>query len=90
MSLDETAERMRIFLHALERFNERLNASVRDVERHHEAISPLWQDEFRRQYDALWSPFEESMKLYLKKDRAAYEEFIQQKLRAIEAYLYGR
>ena len=90
MSLDETAERMMIFHRALERFNERLNASCRDVQRHHEAIAPLWQDEFRRRYDATWGPFDDSMQRYLTRDRPAYEDFINQKLRAIEAYLHGR
>jgi hypothetical protein len=90
MSLDETAERMRIFQRALERFNERLNASFHDTKRHHEIIAPLWKDEFRRRYDASWGPFDEAMQLYLAKERAAYEEFINQKLRAIESYLHGR
>ena len=90
MSLDETAERMMIFHRALERFNERLNASCQDVQRQHEAISPIWQDEFRRRYDATWGIFDESMKRYLAKERPAYEYFMNQKLRAREGYLHGR
>jgi uncharacterized protein YukE len=89
MSLDEQFEQMRYFAQALEEFNERLRVSVTDLTNKHDTISPLWQDSFRRKYDAEWNEFEERMKAYIQREAPAYAQFLDDKLKHLYAYLFG-
>ncbi len=89
MSLDEQFEQMHHFSQALESFNERLRISMTDLTDRHEAVSPIWQDSFRRTYDMEWNPFEEHMKMYLQREALAYSQFLETKLKYLQAYLFG-
>ncbi len=44
---------------------------------------------FRKQYDLVWGSFEETMKQYLTREAPSYAQFLQGKLRDLQAYLYG-
>jgi hypothetical protein len=87
--MDEQFEQMRTFTHQLIEFNARLKASVRDLKEKHNQVSPLWQDEMRRYYDAVWEPFEETMDHYLAVEAPNYVEFLEIKLHALRGYLFG-
>jgi hypothetical protein len=89
MSMDEQFEQMRYFHDALNAFTDRLRASVMDLEQKHAVVDPLWQDAFRKQYDLVWSSFEETMKQYLTREAPSYTQFLQDKLRDLHEYLYG-
>jgi predicted component of type VI protein secretion system len=89
MSLDEQYEQMQYFSVALDAFNERLRGSVADLKHHHEAVHPLWQDSFRRMYDAEWTEFEERMNAYLQREGPMYEQFLVSKMQSLRLYLFG-
>lgn len=89
MSMDEQYEQMQRFQRALIHFNEQLHESVKDLERNHERVSPHWQDEMRRKYDAVWGPFERTMKHYLNSESRGYVEFLSIKLHNLGRYLRG-
>ena len=89
MSLDEQYEQMRFFAQALDEFNERLNGSVQDLTRRHEAVHPLWQDSFRKHYDAEWDEFKQHMDAYLRHEGPSYAQFLDEKIRSLQAYLFG-
>jgi hypothetical protein len=89
MSMDDQYRQMRIFTDELRNFNVRLLSSVKDMEKYHEVVSPVWQDEMRKTYDALWGPFKDMMDNYLHNEAPRYIEFLETKARALERYLYG-
>lgn len=89
MSMDEQYQGMVDFRAALISFNERLKASTRDLEEHHDIISPLWQDEMRRHYDRYWDPFRQQMLHYAKVEGPGYVEFLTLKMYSTERYLRG-
>jgi hypothetical protein len=90
MSMDEQYVEMRRFKDELTRFNEHLRASFKDLKAQHDYINPYWQDEMRRTYNAHWGPLDELMKRYLEREGPMYEEFLTNKIRSLEGYLYGR
>jgi uncharacterized protein YukE len=87
--MDETYFLMRNFHGALARFNASLRASVANLEAEHDKVSPHWQDQWRRDYDAIWNPFEETMKRYIDVDGPSYVEFLNIKSEALWRYLNG-
>ncbi len=89
MSMDEQFEQMQYFGRALRAFNDQLGASLRNLERNHDAVSPLWQDEFRQLYDAEWQAFKQSMDSYMLRDAEIYTAFLDSKLQALANYLRG-
>jgi uncharacterized protein YukE len=89
MSMDDQYQQMQIFARTLSDFNEHLGASVNDLQRNHDNVSPLWRDQMRREYDAVWGPFEEKMKHYLEREAPNYEDFLDIKLKALKRYLEG-
>lgn len=89
MSMDETYVQMQNFERTLRAFNDRLKSSLNELESQHENVSPHWQDEMRRQYDAIWGPFLETMKNYVNKEGPEYVEFLNIKLYALGRYLHG-
>lgn len=89
MSLDETYEQMQSFLQALEEFNDSLRTSLTELEAQHDRVSPLWNDQNRRNYDAIWGPFLQTMKHYNVSEGPGYVEFLNIKLHALRRYLYG-
>jgi len=89
MSMDEQYQQMQIFTTTLMEFNGHLGASVNDLKKNHDHVSPLWQDEMRKRYDVIWGPFEEKMKYYLNVESQNYVEFLHIKLHALNLYLRG-
>lgn len=87
--MDEQCEHMRRFLMALEGFNVMLTTSFQELRVKHDAVSPLWQDEFRRHYDAQYAQFTENMERYCYREAQNYEAFLGEKLRLIKAFLGG-
>ncbi len=90
MSLDDTFRHMQKFHAELSRFNDMLLASMSDLHAHHDQVSPLWQDEMRRDYDSRWQKFDEMMKQYLNRTGRSYIQFLDTKLRDLSKYLRGR
>jgi uncharacterized protein YukE len=90
MSMDEQYAQMQQFSSALAQFNDHLRVSVEALNAQHEQVSPHWQDEMRRTYDAHWDPLEQAMSKYLLREGPAYLEFLVRKLRYLEGFLYGR
>ena len=89
MSMDDQFVQMKAFHQALINFNEQLRASVSELEAQHEHVSPLWQDEMRREYDQVWSPFKETMRHYIAREGPSYVEFLSIKIHALGRYLHG-
>jgi uncharacterized protein YukE len=89
LSLDDTYEQMRQFYLALREFNESLRVSVADVNQKHMAVDPLWQDSFRRRYDAEYQSFLESMTTYLNRESWNYAQFLEDKIQELGQYLNG-
>ena len=89
MSMDEVMLTMRAFEEQLELFNERLTQSMAQLQEHHSAVSPLWQDEMRREYDVKWLPLEDAIKRYETVVGPSYVEVLLTKLRHLRGYLYG-
>ncbi|WP_044205403.1 hypothetical protein [Coleofasciculus chthonoplastes] len=90
MSLDDTFREMQRFHTELRKFNDMLGASMRDLQVNHDKVSPHWQDEMRRDYDAQWREFDEMMKRYMNRDGPNYVRFLDEKLRHLSRYLRGR
>lgn len=89
MSMDDQYREMVNFRQNLVEFNELLQKSMRDLERQHERLSPLWQDEMRRHYDQQWDPLKITMEMYVTVEGPNYVEFLSIKAFALESYLYG-
>jgi predicted HTH domain antitoxin len=81
---------MQRFRDELMRFNEQLRSSFNALELQHDAVSPLWQDEFRDEYDLIWDRLDHEMKEYLNREGLNYEEFLDRKIVKLNDYLGGR
>jgi hypothetical protein len=90
MSMNDTFREMQNFHRELVRFNENLRASMNDLQKNHDQVSPLWQDDMRKEYDAQWREFDEIMKNYLKREAPAYSQFLSKKLQDLSRYLGRR
>lgn len=90
MSMNDTFREMQNFHRELVRFNENLRASMNDLQKNHDQVSPLWQDDMRKEYDAQWREFDEIMKNYLKWEAPAYSQFLSKKLQDLSRYLGHR
>jgi len=89
MSMDDQLAQMERFRHDLRIFNERLATAAHELAVAHERLAPLWQDSFRRDYDALHTPFSERLDRYRTQEAPAYEQFLDQKTAALRRYLFG-
>ncbi len=89
MSMDDQYYSMQNFRGLLIRFNEALRSSVAHLKTQHENVSPNWQDQWRNEYDSIWSPFEETMDRYVSAEGRNYEEFLNLKSEALRRYLFG-
>jgi hypothetical protein len=88
-SLDEVHDRMCEFGAALDRFQDALESSCAELGRFHEAVDPLWQDSSRRDYDGHYEPLREMLERYVRTQGPEYRVFIDRKLAALRAYLFG-
>lgn len=89
MSMDDQLAQMERFRHDLRAFHERLTAAARELTDAHERLAPLWQDSFRRDYDALYTPFAERLERYQNQEAPAFERFLDQKAASLHRYLFG-
>lgn len=89
MSMDDVMLTMRAFEEQLELFNERLVQAMAELQEHHAIVSPLWEDEMRKEYDVKWLPLEEAMEHYKAVVGPAYVEVLIAKLRHLRGYLHG-
>jgi len=89
MSMDDQYREMQRFRDNLVSFNDKLQASMRDLEARHAAVTPHWQDEMRRMYDSHWNPLDKHMQDYLKRQGPAYVIFLKEKIVALGRYLRG-
>lgn len=87
--MNEVFEALKAFEIELENFNDRLNDSFKDLDKNHDAVSSLWQDDMRKTYDLRWNSLEEQMKEYVTLTGQTYTEVLIQKITAIRGYLYG-
>lgn len=89
MSMDDQYDMMQRFKSHLEEFNQQLWGSWNETEQYHEAVSPIWQDSFRRDYDRAYDQLKEWIATYLVGEAPRYIEFFEIKLEALRRYLYG-
>jgi hypothetical protein len=89
MSMDDQYYSMQNFRQLLLSFNEALRSSVADLRAQHENVSPHWQDQWRKEYDSIWTPFSETMDRYVTSEGPNYEEFLNLKSEALRRYLFG-
>jgi uncharacterized protein YukE len=87
--MDETFVEMQRFEQNLRVFNEKLQASLNELQEQHDQVSPHWQDEMRAEYDVIWLPFLETMNHYVASEGPAYVEFLKIKIHALRRYLRG-
>lgn len=87
MSMDETYMELQRFASQLKQFNDSLTMSVKALTQKHEAISDLWRDSFRKNYDQQWSEFSRQMERYRSADADLYEEFLKMKIQQLGGYL---
>lgn len=88
-SMDDVLDRMEAFRRVLSRFQESLEGSMAELAERHDAVDPLWQDEARRTYDLHHGPLHEMLARYVRQQGPDYLRFLDEKLRAIDAYLHG-
>ncbi|WP_152551043.1 hypothetical protein [Picosynechococcus sp. NKBG042902] len=62
---------------------------MNNLQKNHDQVSPLWQDDMRKNYDAQWGEFDDLMKNYLKREAPAYSQFLKKKLQDLNRYLRG-
>ncbi len=88
--MDEQYAQLQMFYRELNAFNQHLRDSIRDMERSHEAVDGLWRDEFRKDYDVQWEGYRQTIQHYSERRSFSYEQFLQDQLRNLEQYLFGR
>jgi hypothetical protein len=88
--MDDVHQALLIFNHELNKFNEHLAASAEDLSRCHDLVSPVWQDQMRRQYEAQYGPLREMIGNYVQRGGPAYIDFLEEKVMLAKWYLYGR
>jgi hypothetical protein len=88
-SMDDVFERMRAFWQVLGTFQQAMEASAAEMQARHDAVDPLWQDEARRFYDLRYGPLHAMLEQYLRFQGPDYLRFLEEKLRALDAYLHG-
>ena len=88
-SMDDVFDRMQAFRHVLSKFQDSLEGSLGDLRSRHDLVDPLWQDEARRYYDLHYGPLHEMLLRYVRSEGPEYLRFLEEKIRAIDAYLHG-
>jgi len=88
-NIDDQYREMLNFRDTLIEFDLSLDRAMRDLQARHDSVSPLWQDEMRRHYDAQWKPLHDTLRHYVAVEGPSYVEFLSIKLYALERYLHG-
>lgn len=87
-NMNDQYEQMGYFRDALIRFNDSLRASMRDLEKHHQELTPIWRDDdTSKDYHKQWQPLDEMMQRYIKYESLNYVEFLSLKHEALGRYL---
>jgi len=89
-SLDDTHERLLVFRRDLAAFTERMAASLSALHEHHAGLDAFEHDTFRKRYDAAWEPLMRGIETFRDHESPEYDRFLQEKIVALEEYLYGR
>ena len=87
-SMDDVHREVLKFSEALEIFNERLDSQLKDLSACHDRVSPLWQDEMRRTYDATYSHLREAITRYSEIEGPEYTDFLTEKVMHVKRYLF--
>jgi hypothetical protein len=88
-SLDETYDALSHFSRAFTEFNEALRGSEAELAEKHSILAGLWTDNAARSYAQIYEPLDASLKQYVTQDAPRMENFIQSKVRMLDAYLHG-
>ncbi len=89
MSMDDQVRELIAFHRELTGFNARLHSSISELERSHDSVNALWQDEMRRAYDAQYTPLHANITRYVRVEGPRYLEFLLFKIRHAQRYLHG-
>lgn len=89
-NMDEVEIALNRFSESLTRFNQVIRQSYsQDLKRSHDQVSPLWQDQMRKNYDQTWRPLEEELNNYIKNVSPRYVDTLLVRIKALKAYLRG-
>jgi hypothetical protein len=89
-NLDETFERMQVFRTALQSFGTTLGHAIRDMRAKYQAVAPHWDnDQAHQTYLRHWQPLDDILERFVQHEVATYDDFLDQKLRALQHYLHG-
>ena len=87
--MDDQYEQLQLFYREIITFNQMLRASMRDMAQCHDVVDGLWRDEFRKQYDAEWDSYKQTIQRYVERGSFSYEQFLTEQVRDLENYLFG-
>lgn len=87
--MDEQLETLRIFRLRLIRFHMDMQQSMRDLQKSHDRVSPIWHDDMRKEYDKQWEPLSEMMLQFIKREGPRYIDFLTKKITELDGYLHG-
>ncbi len=91
MSANDLAITGMVFLEKLEDFNNLVRITFEtDVEQSHDKVSPMWQDDMRREYDTIWQPLKEQMEDYIRIIGPSHVETIRPRMEALLEYLNNK
>jgi hypothetical protein len=88
-SMDDVHRELLIFNEELTKFNEHLVNQLHELCSCHDLVSPMWQDEMRRTYDAIYDHLFHEIKKYSENDGPEYVDFLGEKVMLAKRYLYG-
>ena len=87
--MDDQLAALQRFRGSLQQFNESLHSSLKELSANHNAVTPIWRDSFRREYDRRWSSFSDPVDRYNQGQGERYERFVNEKIVALNRYLHG-
>jgi hypothetical protein len=90
MSMDDIHIAAQNLAAGLEKYNEGLRASFKEVDDAHNRVKPLWDDEMGRDYESSWRPLVETMERYNQVVGPQYIDDIMNRLNHLRNYLHGQ
>lgn len=90
MSLDALAEELGRFIAALDAFTEVLRSTESERSAAEERLTGLWEDTFRREFEAAHERYAGPVARFTGHDAAMYRQFLALKRHQVEAYLRGQ